>query len=94
MKANKLRKQLLLCCYFLFLLFTTTFNATAQAPKFKVIAFYNGTWDAVHISFVKEANQWFPSIAAQYGFSYESTTNWNNLECKFSLKLPGSAFPG
>lgn len=55
----------------------------AQTPKFKVIAFYNGTWDAAHISFVKEANQWFPSIAAQYGFSYESTTNWNNLNASF-----------
>lgn len=55
----------------------------AQTPKFKVIAFYNGTWDAAHISFVKEANQWFPGIAAQYGFSYESTTNWNNLNAGF-----------
>lgn len=55
----------------------------AQTPKFKVIAFYNGTYDAAHISFVKEANQWFPGIAAQYGFSYESTTNWNNLNASF-----------
>jgi hypothetical protein len=45
------------------------------APKFKVIAFYNGTYDAAHISFVTEAHQWFPNLAAQYNFSYESTTN-------------------
>jgi hypothetical protein len=83
MKTNIVRRQLLLCCYFLILLFSTTFNATAQTPKFKVIAFYNGTWDAAHISFVKEANQWFPGIAAQYGFTYESTTNWNNLNASF-----------
>ncbi|RAJ08654.1 putative secreted protein (Por secretion system target) [Chitinophaga skermanii] len=55
----------------------------AQTPRFKVIAFYNGTWDAAHINFVQEANQWFPQMAAQYNFSYESTTNWNNLNATF-----------
>jgi len=50
-----------------------------QTPRFKVIAFYNGTWDAAHISFVKEANQWFPQRAAENGFSYTSTTNWSLL---------------
>ncbi|MET0133406.1 MAG: ThuA domain-containing protein [Kibdelosporangium sp.] len=52
--------------------------APAAAP-FKVIAFYNGTWDAAHISFVKEANEWFPQIAAQNNFTYTATTNWNLL---------------
>ncbi|MEV4755866.1 ThuA domain-containing protein [Micromonospora sp. NPDC049559] len=51
----------------------------AAAPAFKVIAFYNGTWDAAHISFVKEANQWFPQIAAQYNFSYTATNDWSQL---------------
>jgi hypothetical protein len=83
MKTNIVRQQLLLCCYFLILFFSSTFNATAQTPRFKVIAFYNGTWDAAHISFVKEANQWFPGIAAQYNFSYEATNNWNNLNANF-----------
>jgi len=55
-------------------------NSQAQTtPRFKVIAFYNGTWDAAHISFVKEANQWFPQRAAENGFSYTSTTNWSLL---------------
>ncbi|GAA3778479.1 ThuA domain-containing protein [Streptomyces chiangmaiensis] len=53
---------------------------TAQAaPAFKVIAFYDGTYDAAHISFVHEANSWFPQAAAQYGFSYTSTNDWNQL---------------
>ena len=30
----------------------------AVAAPFKVLALYNGTWDAAHISFVKEANEW------------------------------------
>jgi hypothetical protein len=51
----------------------------AQTPKFKVIAFYNGTFDAAHINFVQEANQWFPQQAAANGFSWTSTTNWSLL---------------
>jgi hypothetical protein len=49
------------------------------APQFKVLAFYNGTFDAAHISFVNEANQWFPQTAAQNNFSYTSTNNWDLL---------------
>ncbi len=50
-----------------------------DAAKFKVIAFYTGRDDLAHISFVKEANRWFPETAAKYHFSYQSTTNWNDL---------------
>jgi hypothetical protein len=49
------------------------------APSFKVLAFYSGTWDAAHIDFVKEANLWFPRLAAQNGFSYTATNNWDQL---------------
>ena len=48
-------------------------------PKFKVLAFYTGKEDLAHISFVKEANRWFPQAAASNHFSYEATTNWNDL---------------
>src|SRR5215469_5579625 len=48
--------------------------------KFKVIAFYTGKDDLAHISFVKEANRWFPQAAARYDFSYETTTNWTDLK--------------
>ncbi|MGW7199986.1 ThuA domain-containing protein [Streptomyces chryseus] len=54
-------------------------HAGAEAPAFKVIAFYNGTWDAAHIDFVKEANEWFPRTAAQNGFTYTATKNWELL---------------
>ncbi|MEU3792293.1 ThuA domain-containing protein [Streptomyces fructofermentans] len=53
--------------------------AAPAAPDFKVIAFYNGTWDAAHIDFVKEANDWFPRTAAQNNFTYTATTDWNLL---------------
>ncbi|MFC7241374.1 ThuA domain-containing protein [Catellatospora aurea] len=53
---------------------------TAQAaPAFKVLAFYNGTWDAAHIDFDKEALTWFPQAAAQNNFTWEATTDWSRL---------------
>lgn len=54
-------------------------SAAPQAPAFKVIAFYHGTWDAAHIDFVKEANEWFPRTGAQHDFTYRATTDWNLL---------------
>jgi uncharacterized protein len=58
-------------------------GAQTPAPQFKVIAFYTGKQDQAHISFVHEANKWFPEMAAQYHFAYEATTNWNNLNAAF-----------
>ncbi|WP_380827688.1 RICIN domain-containing protein [Sphaerisporangium rhizosphaerae] len=54
--------------------------ATRQAAApFKVLAFYNGTWDAAHIDFDKEARDWFPAAGAQNGFTWEATTDWSRL---------------
>ncbi|HUA39565.1 MAG TPA: ThuA domain-containing protein [Candidatus Sulfopaludibacter sp.] len=50
-----------------------------SAPGFNVIAFYTGKNDLAHISFDREANQWFPRMAEKYNFTYQSTTNWNEL---------------
>jgi hypothetical protein len=58
-------------------------KAQTEPPKFKVIAFYTARNDKAHISFVHEANQWFPKMAAKYNFSYDSTRNWNNLNATF-----------
>jgi uncharacterized protein len=55
----------------------------AHAAKFKVIAFYTGREDLAHISYVHEANEWFPKMAQQYDFSYEATTNWADLTDSF-----------
>ncbi|GHB56450.1 hypothetical protein GCM10010306_057600 [Streptomyces umbrinus] len=54
-------------------------QAASTAAPFKVLALYSGTWDAAHISFVREANQWFPARAAENGFTYTSSTDWNLL---------------
>jgi hypothetical protein len=60
-----------------------TLKAQSPAPQFRVIAFYTGKEDLAHISFVHEANQWFPRMAAKYHFAYEATTNWNDLNLEF-----------
>ncbi len=58
-------------------------NAQNSTPKFSVIAFYTAKDDKAHISFVHEANKWFPEMAAKYNFKYDSTKNWNNLNAEF-----------
>jgi uncharacterized protein len=59
------------------------FCVASHAAGFKVIAFYTGKNDPAHISFVHEANQWFPKMARQYNFIYDSTSNWSNLNSGF-----------
>ncbi|MFF7401701.1 ThuA domain-containing protein [Streptomyces murinus] len=49
------------------------------AEPFKILAFYDGTYDAAHISFVHEANAWFPQQAAANGYSYTATNDWSRL---------------
>lgn len=71
---------------FSFLLFCCVCQMAAgqkKNPHFKVIAFYTAKNDLAHISFVHEANRWFPKIAAEYDFGYDSTNDWNNLNLKF-----------
>ncbi len=58
-------------------------GAQTKPPAFKVIAFFTAKNDAAHISFVKEANQWFPKMARQYHFKYDTTSNWNNLNAGY-----------
>jgi hypothetical protein len=58
-------------------------EAQSKKPKFKVIAFYTGKNDQAHISYMHEANKFFPQIAAKYNFSYDSTTDWNKMNTEF-----------
>jgi len=55
-------------------------------PAFRVIAFYTAKADQAHISYVHEANHWFPEQAKKYNFSYDSTSNWDNLNDTFLSK--------
>ena len=79
---NKTRIHFILFCiscgYFL-----NETQAQSHSPTFKVIAFYTAKNDLAHISFVHEANKWFPKIAAEYNFAYDSSNDWNNLNTQF-----------
>ena len=70
-----------------FILIMLAFPVTAQAQtkrlRFSVVAFFTAKNDAAHISFVHEANRWFPQIAAKHHFVYDSTNNWSNLNTTF-----------
>jgi hypothetical protein len=81
MKCNH---RVLTCVLACSLAFTIT-TAAAQQDKasFKVIAFYTAREDQAHISFVHEANRWFPEMAKRYHFVYDSTNNWDNLNTAF-----------
>lgn len=71
---------------FCLICFYNNIDAKDKRQKFKVIAFYTGKSDLAHISFVHEANRWFPQMAAKYGFAYDSTSDWNNMNDSFLYK--------
>lgn len=75
--------------YLLCLLFTSlalSSNSQNKNHSFKVIAFYTAKEDQAHISFVHEANLWFPIAAKEHNFTYDSTNNWDNLNEAFLSK--------
>ena len=72
--------QLLILCFIAAAFGHTQDRGTA--PRFKVLAFYTGVNDLAHISFVREANRWFPETGRTHGFSYESTTDWSRLNAE------------
>ncbi|MGC4103941.1 ThuA domain-containing protein [Ferruginibacter sp.] len=65
------------CCY------ATIVTAQNQPTAIKAIGFYTAKNDLAHISFVHEANKWFSQMGKMYGFEYDSTNNWNNLNTTF-----------
>ena len=80
-KFNKIAKQLL--SFLIVFFWLTGLSAQGDRPKFRVIAFYTARNDKAHISFVHEANGWFPQMGAKYHFAYDSTKNWNNMNAEF-----------
>jgi hypothetical protein len=84
--SNALVRRLTAFGLLLVLCFTTAAPGHTQergaAPRFKVLAFYTGVNDLAHISFVREANRWFPEAGRTHGFSYEATTDWSRLNAE------------
>lgn len=80
-RINRISVWVIACVWLCFRSFSL--DAQNRAPKFRVIAFFTARNDLAHISFVHEANKWFPKMATKYGFSYDSTKDWNNLNAEF-----------
>ncbi len=87
MKSNVqiITKPVILVVLFLTLncFFVSSCTFQSKASDFKVVAFFTAREDMGHISFVHEANKWFALQAVTYNFSYDTTSNWNNLNSKF-----------
>ena len=76
----KILKSVLLLCL------ASTVFAQSKSKQPRVIAFFTAKNDQAHISFVAEANRWFPKMAKKNHFIYDTTSNWNNLNEKFLSK--------
>jgi uncharacterized protein len=57
---------------------TLSFSQINPTPL-KVLAFFSASYDAAHINYAHEANQYFPKVAAKNNFTYDSTKDWNLL---------------
>jgi uncharacterized protein len=80
---SKITKIVLL----LFLLCTVSVSYSQKGgPKFKAIGFFTGKSDRAHISFVGEAVKWFPKIARENNFAFDTTSNWDNMNAEFLSK--------
>jgi YVTN family beta-propeller protein len=53
--------------------------ARSQRPRFKVLAFYSTKVERDHVLFANGALKFFSQLAAKDNFTFESTTNWDNM---------------
>jgi len=79
-------KTIIQVVIFAWVMISPLFPHAQEKTDFRVIAFYTAREDAAHISFVHDANRWFPEMARKYHFSYDSTNNWDNLNDSFLLR--------
>ena len=80
-------KLLLLSAVFMLCInFSHTFAQSSKHKTFHVIAFYHEYNDLAHISFVHDANKFFPEMAKKYNFTYDSTKDWSKLNAEFLSK--------
>ena len=67
----------------LLVLISCGIKAQQSAPKFRVIAFFTGKNDKAHVSFVGEAVRWFPEVAKENNFAFDTTSNWSNMNASY-----------
>ena len=61
----------------------------AQQPNssFRVIGFYTARNDRAHITYVNEANKWLNDVSHKHEFTYDSTSDWRNLNEEFLTRF-------
>jgi len=70
--------------------------AAAQPPRFRAVAFYSNDTETDHVLFAQDALKFFASLALKHNFTFDSTTDWGNLNesylktCDLLLWLNGS----
>ncbi|HJP62370.1 MAG TPA: ThuA domain-containing protein, partial [Mucilaginibacter sp.] len=84
-KHRRIIFQLAALCAFVFCL-TKADAQSANHKTFHVIAFYHEYHDLAHVSFVHDANKFFPEMGKKYNFTYDSTKDWSKLNAEFLSK--------
>lgn len=54
-------------------------SSVGQQSRFRVLAFYAPTAELDHVQFAESALKFFGAIAVKDNFTFESTTNWADL---------------
>jgi YVTN family beta-propeller protein len=53
--------------------------SAGQQPRFKMLAFYSTSVEPDHVLFAEGALKFFTACAARDGFTFDATTNWENM---------------
>jgi type 1 glutamine amidotransferase len=72
-------KNILKITFFLFALLLFKFSAFGQTPKFRVLAFYSTIVESDHVDFARNAIAFYTKMAADKGFAFDTTQNWDKL---------------
>lgn len=68
--------------FFFLILLLAGVSPSGYGQHFNILAFFTGKNDRAHVSFVREANRWFPEMGKKYGFSYDTTSDWTRLNAE------------
>ncbi|MGN6638679.1 MAG: ThuA domain-containing protein [Mucilaginibacter sp.] len=83
---NRKSKFLILLVTIIFITFSSASAQSSNHKTFHVIAFYHEYPDLAHISFVHDANKFFPEMGKKYNFTYDSTKDWSKLNAETLAK--------
>ena len=61
------------------LILTSGLTASAQFPRFKILAFYSKQVEPDHVEFAFEAIKFFKGLTSGNGFVFDTTSNMNDL---------------